>query len=211
MNRRRGRGRAARRSLLGAGAPLAAVLLAAPLALRLVPLPTALFNPPPASIELTDRYGEPLREVSMTDLVTRTATLEEIPQHLMDANARGRGREILAPSRRGLARDPARHGSGCAIAALSPAVRPFTQTAHQAGPAPPAHAAHQAQRSAPGPAARQVWTKPQILQLPQPARLRSPPARLRFGRRLLTSDGRRRTSAWRKRPSSPACRRPPAA
>ncbi len=55
-------------------------------ALRWVPLPAALFVPPPAQLELTDRHGTPLRTVRPPDRpFGRPVTCREIPQALIDA------------------------------------------------------------------------------------------------------------------------------
>ncbi len=55
------------------------------LALRFVELPPELFEDPPQSIELNDRHGRALREVSATELVTRKVVLADIPAALIDA------------------------------------------------------------------------------------------------------------------------------
>ncbi len=56
------------------------------IALRLVPLPTALFDSPPASIELLDRHGKPLREVRSGDgAFARRIRYEQLPQSLINA------------------------------------------------------------------------------------------------------------------------------
>ena len=56
------------------------------LALRWVPLPTALFVPPPAQLELTDRHGVPLRIVRPQDRpFGQPVACFEIPQALIHA------------------------------------------------------------------------------------------------------------------------------
>lgn len=82
--RKRGWRRTFRVGLGGVG--LAALLLIGGWwALRWVPLPPGLFKPPPLAVELVDRHGQPLREISPTDLVTRRASLSEVPPNLMAA------------------------------------------------------------------------------------------------------------------------------
>jgi penicillin-binding protein 1C len=56
------------------------------LAIDLVPLPPALFEPPPAPLELQDAGGQPLRQLRDGEgFVSRQVTLAEVPQHLIDA------------------------------------------------------------------------------------------------------------------------------
>ena len=56
------------------------------LALRFVPLPAALFEPPPASLELYDRHGQPLRKVRSGETAySRRVTYEQVPQSLIQA------------------------------------------------------------------------------------------------------------------------------
>ena len=54
--------------------------------LRFVPLPAALFEPPPASLELYDRHGQPLRNVRPGETAySRRVNYEQIPQSLIQA------------------------------------------------------------------------------------------------------------------------------
>src|SRR5688572_13272006 len=76
MNRRR------LLSFLLAGTALA---LAAPFALKLVPIPSALLRPPIQSIALLDRTGLPLREARVAERFSRELALEEVPRHVIDA------------------------------------------------------------------------------------------------------------------------------
>ena len=60
--------------------------LSVSLSLRLVPLPSALRTPPPASLELTDRHGRTLREIPHDDLrFAHPTRLEQIPESLIHA------------------------------------------------------------------------------------------------------------------------------
>ena len=60
--------------------------LAFSLALHLIPLPAALSQPPPASLELTDRHGRTLREIPHDDRrFTHPTRLEQIPEPLIHA------------------------------------------------------------------------------------------------------------------------------
>ncbi|MCZ7640689.1 MAG: transglycosylase domain-containing protein [Verrucomicrobia bacterium] len=76
-----------RRAIWGFGLLSLLVLpLGAWLALRCVPLPAGLFLPLPPAVELTDRHGHSLREVSaVEDVVSQPASLAEMPQCLIDA------------------------------------------------------------------------------------------------------------------------------
>ncbi|HYJ05539.1 MAG TPA: penicillin-binding protein 1C [Chthoniobacterales bacterium] len=69
-------------SLLLAAATL---LVAAYFALKLVPIPSALLQPPVQSIALLDRYGIPLREARVAERFSRELALEEVPRHVIDA------------------------------------------------------------------------------------------------------------------------------
>ncbi len=74
-----------RRSLLCAGV-IAFLWIALHIALRFVPLPAALSQSPPASLELLDRHGQPLREVRADGgSFVRRASYEHIPQSLIHA------------------------------------------------------------------------------------------------------------------------------
>ena len=63
----------------------ASLVLAAPMALRLVPIPAALLQPPVQSIALVDRNGTPLREARVQERFSRELTLEAVPKHVIDA------------------------------------------------------------------------------------------------------------------------------
>jgi penicillin-binding protein 1C len=65
-----------------AGATLA---IAAPFALKLVPIPPALLQPPVQSIALLDRTGIPLREARVAERFSRELGLEEVPRNVIDA------------------------------------------------------------------------------------------------------------------------------
>ncbi len=72
---------AARRPYLA----LIPLLLGLPFALRLVPIPAALLNPPVQSIALLDRDGTPLREARVSERFSREITLDAVPKHVVDA------------------------------------------------------------------------------------------------------------------------------
>ena len=75
------------RRLAVRGAGLAVLLLVAGwLGVYLVPLPPALFDPPPAPLALQDASGRPLRQLRDGEgFVGRRVTLAEVPQSLIDA------------------------------------------------------------------------------------------------------------------------------
>ncbi|MBI5388025.1 MAG: transglycosylase domain-containing protein [Verrucomicrobia bacterium] len=74
------------RLALGAAVLLLCVGFAFRLALPLVPLPPALFQPPHPSVEFVDRHGQPLREVRNGDeAFAKRVSLAEIPQPLVQA------------------------------------------------------------------------------------------------------------------------------
>jgi penicillin-binding protein 1C len=70
------------RWLLG-GVPV--LLLAAWLALKLVPLPPALLRPPVQSIALVDRYGITLRDTRVEERFSRELALADVPPHVVHA------------------------------------------------------------------------------------------------------------------------------
>ncbi len=78
--------------------------------MRWVPLPPGLFTPPPLAVQLVDREGRPLREISATDLVTRRAALADVPPNLVAATLaaedrrfwRHAGVDVLASARAAL-------------------------------------------------------------------------------------------------------------
>ena len=86
---------------------LVALLLASPFALRLIPIPAALLEPPGQSIALTDRNGVALREARVDDRFSREITLDAVPKHLVSAVLaaedkrfyRHRGVDLLATAR----------------------------------------------------------------------------------------------------------------
>ena len=55
------------------------------LGLKLIPIPKALNEPPPRSIELTDRHGVPLRETRRGEAYSRRVTLAEVPPRVVHA------------------------------------------------------------------------------------------------------------------------------
>src|SRR5687768_4200882 len=63
----------------------AALVIAAPFALKLVPIPPALLQPPVQSIALLDRTGIPLREARVAERFSRELALEDVPRHVIDA------------------------------------------------------------------------------------------------------------------------------
>ena len=64
---------------------LIALVLSSPLALRLVPIPTALRQPPVQSIALLDRNGTPLREARVQERFSRGVNLDAVPKHVVHA------------------------------------------------------------------------------------------------------------------------------
>jgi len=78
-------GRRQRSPWLRAGVGLACLAAAAWCGLRLVPLPAALFTPPPPGWVFTDRHGEPLRQLPGTLGFARRVTFEQLPQSLVHA------------------------------------------------------------------------------------------------------------------------------
>ena len=55
------------------------------LALKLVPLPIALLQPPIQSISLVDRHGIPLREARVEERFSRELQMEDVPRHVVNA------------------------------------------------------------------------------------------------------------------------------
>src|SRR5205085_66825 len=66
-------------------ASLAVLVVAAYFALRLIPIPRALLEPPIQSIALLDRNGIPLRETRVAERFSHELTLEEVPPHVIAA------------------------------------------------------------------------------------------------------------------------------
>lgn len=66
-------------------APLAVVLVAGELALKFVPIPSALSRPPVQSIALLDRNGIPLRDARVAERFSHELALEEVPRNVLDA------------------------------------------------------------------------------------------------------------------------------
>ena len=66
-------------------ATLAVLLVAAYFALRLIPIPRALLQPPIQSIALLDRNGIPLRETRVAERFSHELALEEVPPHVIAA------------------------------------------------------------------------------------------------------------------------------
>jgi penicillin-binding protein 1C len=66
-------------------APLAVLLVAGELALRFVPIPSALSRPPVQSIALLDRNGVPLREARVAERFSHELALEDVPRNVIDA------------------------------------------------------------------------------------------------------------------------------
>jgi penicillin-binding protein 1C len=62
-----------------------ALIALAWLGLKLVPLPPALLKPPAQSLELTDRYGKPLRETRADERFAREVSLRDVPPNLVHA------------------------------------------------------------------------------------------------------------------------------
>ncbi len=54
-------------------------------ALRLVSIPSVLFQPGPASVQLTDRHGTPLRDVRVNEHFARETALRDVPPTLVHA------------------------------------------------------------------------------------------------------------------------------
>ena len=59
--------------------------VAALVGLRFIPIPPALLQPPVQSIALLDRNGTPLREARVEERFSRELTIDEIPQHVINA------------------------------------------------------------------------------------------------------------------------------
>lgn len=77
--------RLVRTGLWGAAA-MATLAAVGWLAIDWVPLPPAVFAPPPAPLELQDASGRPLRQLRDDEgFVGRRVTLAEVPQHLINA------------------------------------------------------------------------------------------------------------------------------
>jgi len=66
-------------------ATLAVLLVAGELALRLVPIPTALSRPAVQSIALLDRNGIPLREARVAERFSHELALEDVPRNVIEA------------------------------------------------------------------------------------------------------------------------------
>ena len=66
-------------------ATLACVIIAAELALAVIPIPPALLQPPVQSIALLDRNGIPLREARVAECFSRELALGDVPRHVVDA------------------------------------------------------------------------------------------------------------------------------
>ena len=66
---------------------LCTVLLAvvAQVAVRYVPIPSALLRPPVQSVALLDRHGTPLREARVQERFSRELTMSDIPPHVVRA------------------------------------------------------------------------------------------------------------------------------
>src|SRR6476619_647371 len=64
---------------------IAFLLIASDLALTLVPIPSALLQPPVQSISLLDRTGSPLREARVAERFSRELALADVPPHVIDA------------------------------------------------------------------------------------------------------------------------------
>src|SRR5205085_984331 len=73
-----------RRSVTQAGI-LAVLVLAAYSALRIIPSPRALLQPPIQSIALLDRNAIPLRETRVAERFSHELALEEVPPHVIAA------------------------------------------------------------------------------------------------------------------------------
>src|SRR5947208_17195574 len=58
---------------------------ASELALKFIPIPSALLRPPVQSISLLDRTGLPLREARVADRFSRELALADVPSHVIDA------------------------------------------------------------------------------------------------------------------------------
>lgn len=84
-NRRGLRWKRHARLLAAALALLAGVGLLAWLALPWVPLPAALFEAPPRAVEFLDRHGQPLREVTTGDRLSRVVHLADVAPALIEA------------------------------------------------------------------------------------------------------------------------------
>lgn len=61
------------------------VFVAAPIAIRLVPIPAALLRPAVQSIALSDRNGLPLREARVDERFSRGLTMADVPHHVIGA------------------------------------------------------------------------------------------------------------------------------
>jgi penicillin-binding protein 1C len=83
--------------LAAACAFVLALLLTSDAWLRLVPLPVALFQPPPLSVELLDRNGVSLRELCTQQAqFSRAGSPAAIPQVLLDATLAAEDKRFLA-------------------------------------------------------------------------------------------------------------------
>ena len=61
------------------------LVLVATFALRFVPIPPALLQPPIQSVALLDRHGTALRDARVEERFSRELTIEQIPQHVRNA------------------------------------------------------------------------------------------------------------------------------
>ncbi len=61
------------------------LIVSLPFALRFVPVPPALLQPPVQSIALSDRHGTPLRNARVDERFSREVTLAEVPKHFVHA------------------------------------------------------------------------------------------------------------------------------
>jgi penicillin-binding protein 1C len=66
-------------------ATLAALLISAYFALKLVPIPAALLRPPIQSITLLDRNGIPLREARVAERFSHELALQDVPRNVIEA------------------------------------------------------------------------------------------------------------------------------
>ena len=74
-----------KRRLLSFLLVVTALAIAAPFALKLVPVPSDLLRPPVQSIALFDRTGIPLREARVAERFSRELALDDVPRHVIEA------------------------------------------------------------------------------------------------------------------------------
>ncbi|MBA2269114.1 MAG: penicillin-binding protein 1C [Chthoniobacterales bacterium] len=60
-------------------------LVAGLIAIRFVPIPPALLQPPIQSVALLDRHGTPLREARVEERFSRELTIADVPPHVLNA------------------------------------------------------------------------------------------------------------------------------